>query len=174
MIEQEVSFADFTGGSSGRSPSQYALAEIGPAIAQERGRINRLQEEATAEMAFSLICGRSTDLWSPPQKQREQAIANARYQLNRFRTEPQRRWSGGFSCLGFALIGVPMAIRRRHGEFWGSFFACFLPILVVFYPMLAVTVEQAKVGGLPPVAVWLGNLVLAAWGVWLMRRVMRY
>jgi lipopolysaccharide export system permease protein len=94
--------------------------------------------------------------------------------LHRLKTEPYRRWANGFSCLGFALIGAPMAIRRRHGEFWGSFFVCFLPILLVYYPMLVGCVDWAKDGVIPPATVWLGNFVLAAWGVWLLRRVIRF
>ena len=72
------------------------------------------------------------------------------------------------------LIGAPMAIRLRHAEFLAIFFVCFLPILVVYYPLMAVSVDQAKDGVLPPPAVWLGNVVLALWGVWLLRRVIRY
>jgi hypothetical protein len=40
--------------------------------------------------------------------------------------------------------------------------------------MLIIFVDKAKDGALPPPMVWTGNLVLAAWGVWLMRRVVRY
>jgi hypothetical protein len=36
-----------------------------------------------------------------------------------------------------------MSIRRRHGEFWGSFFICFLPTLLFYYPMLVVSVDFA-------------------------------
>jgi lipopolysaccharide export system permease protein len=72
------------------------------------------------------------------------------------------------------MIGVPMAIRRRQGEFWGSFFACFLPILLVYYPMLVGTVDYAKEGILPPQVVWLGNIMLAGWGIWLMRGVVKH
>jgi len=25
-------------------------------------------------------------------------------------------------------VGAPLAIRRRHGEFWTTFFLCFLPV----------------------------------------------
>jgi lipopolysaccharide export system permease protein len=89
-------------------------------------------------------------------------------------TEPWRRWANGFSCLCFVLIGAPMAIRLRHAEFLAIFFACFLPILVVYYPLMAVSVDQAKDGVFPPPAVWLGNVVLAILGAWMLRRVIRY
>ena len=63
---------------------------------------------------------------------------------------------------------------RRNGNALSSFFLCFLPILLVYYPLLAFGVDQAKSGALPPWIVWLGNAVLAGWGLWLLRRVMRY
>jgi lipopolysaccharide export system permease protein len=67
-----------------------------------------------------------------------------------------------------------MAIRLRHAEILAIFFVCFLPILIVYYPLMVVSVGQAKDGVVPPPAVWLGNVVLALWGFWLLRRVVRY
>jgi hypothetical protein len=34
-------------------------------------------------------------------------------------------------------------------------------------------VSRAKSGAIPPVAVWAGNLLIALWGWWLLRRVVR-
>jgi lipopolysaccharide export system permease protein len=96
------------------------------------------------------------------------------YIHNRLRTEPPRRWASGFSCLSFVMVGGAMAIRLRNSNALSSFFICFLPILVVYYPLLILGVNQAKGGTLPPSAVWLGNLVLGVWALWLLRRVMRY
>ena len=42
-----------------------------------------------------------------------------------------------------------MAIRLRHAEFLAIFFVCFLPILLVYYPLLAVSVDHAKDGAVP-------------------------
>jgi lipopolysaccharide export system permease protein len=67
-----------------------------------------------------------------------------------------------------------MAIRRRHGEFLASFFACFLPILLVYYPLLITGVDRAKAGAWPPYSVWLGNIILAFGGWLLLRKVVRY
>jgi lipopolysaccharide export system permease protein len=72
------------------------------------------------------------------------------------------------------LVGAPLAIRLRNADFLTSFFLCFGPILIVFYPLLAFGVDQAKSGDLPPHAVWIGNVVLAAAGAWIMRKVVRY
>jgi len=67
-----------------------------------------------------------------------------------------------------------MAIRLRNRDFLTSFFLCFSPILVVYYPLLIYGLDGAKNGTIPPIAVWAGNGLLLIWGAWLLRRVMRY
>jgi lipopolysaccharide export system permease protein len=67
-----------------------------------------------------------------------------------------------------------MAIRLRRGEPLSAFFLCFAPILVVYYPLLIFGINGAKNGAVPPISLWAGNLVLFVWGVWLLRKVLRY
>ena len=43
----------------------------------------------------------------------------------------------------------------------------------MYYPLLAVSVDQAKDGVFPPASVWLGNILLSLVGIWLLRRVNR-
>ncbi len=174
-FELPIPLADFGGRKPGkRSPSQYSLREIRPSKIEQVALIDRLQREMTAEVGHSLMMGRSFELSQTNWQSSEIALRIAVSKLHRLQTEPQRRWANGFSCLCFVMIGAPMAIRLRHGEIWGSFFACFLPILLVYYPMLAGCLDLAKDGVLPPQAVWLGNIVLALWGVWLLKRVVRF
>jgi lipopolysaccharide export system permease protein len=175
VLEYPISLEEFNGTSPrNRSPSWYALREIGPAVDQQNALVSRLRQGMTAEAAFALLTGDFDALSDSAWSAHRRALDGAEYRLHRLHTEPWRRWANGFSCLCFVLIGAPMAIRLRHAEFLASFFACFLPILVVYYPLLAVSVGQAKDGTLPPPAVWLGNIVLALWGLWLLRRVIRY
>jgi lipopolysaccharide export system permease protein len=72
------------------------------------------------------------------------------------------------------MVGAPMAIMLRRADFLQIFIICFLPILVVYYPLLAYGVDGAKAGDLPSYAVWLGNVVLAVWSYWAVRRILRY
>ncbi|MEX2316445.1 MAG: LptF/LptG family permease [Pirellulales bacterium] len=174
--EQEILIPfDASGrGARSRSPSNYALAEIKPAIVEQRQRIEQIEKAKTAQAAFAMLTGDFEDLsktaWEPHQR----SLIGAENLLHRFHTEPWRRWANGFSCLCFLLIGAPVAIRLRQSEFIASFFVCFLPILVIYYPLLAVSVDEAKDGAVPPQAVWAGNVVLALAGVWQLRRVVRY
>ena len=165
----------FTGERRGtRSPSNLALWEIGPSKSEAMHKIDQIEQEMTADGSLALMAGHSYELSQTSWREREKKLASTRQLLQRLYTEPHRRWSGGLSCLCFVLIGTPMAIRRRQAEFWGSFFACFLPILVLYYPMLAGTVDFAKSGLVPPPTVWLGNTVLAICGYLLLKNVIKH
>jgi lipopolysaccharide export system permease protein len=174
-FERTFALDEFTGRSrDARTPSHYALSEMGPAKAKQIELIATTRNEMAADAGAALLWGNLRALSQAEWQRREQDLDRQEQWLDRLRTEPYRRWSNGFSCLGFALIGAPWAIRRRHGEFWGNFFICFALIIIVYYPMLVGCVIWAKDGAIPPQAVWLGNVVLALWGVWLMRRVIRF
>jgi lipopolysaccharide export system permease protein len=173
--EQEISLDELTGMSAEtRSPSTYALGEIGAAVAQSAERIEQLNQGMTAQASFGLITGEFYLLADQNWKWHERTLDAAQQRLNRLHLEPWRRWANGFSCLGFVLIGIPVAMWLRFNEFLGTFFICFLPILVVYYPLMAVSVSQAKDGVFPPPTVWIGNFLLGIAGVALLRRVNRH
>ena len=149
--ELPIGFGEFTGQSGqSRSPANYALREIGPKKIEQTHLIEQLEQEMAADAAYALMTGRTYELAETDWEGRRQQVRNAHITEHRFDTEPHRRWANGFSCLCFVMIGVPMAVNRRHGEFWGSFFACFLPILLIYYPMLVGCLDQAKSGSFPP------------------------
>ena len=173
--EHVMSLDELTGAAShNRSPSTFALGEIGPAVEEQYTRLAQTQQAMTASAAFAMITGDFDSLSTSGWRAHEQEVASQENRLHRLHTEPWRRWANGFSCLCFVMIGVPVAVVLRFSDFLASFFACFLPILIVYYPLLAVSVDQAKDGSLPPPVVWAGNLVLALCGCWLLRRVIRY
>lgn len=157
-----------------RSPSDYALAEIGDAKQEEQETIRKVQQDMSTEAAFAMLTGEFDQLSDDAWRSQDRVIRNSENRLNRFYTEPYRRWSNGFSCLAFVAVGIPVAVWLRKGEMLASFFACFLPILLVYYPMLIGTVEAAKKGNLPPQCVWLGNIVLLIVGAYLMRKEVRH
>ena len=174
-FERSFPLDEFTGrGRSDRTPSYYALREIGPALVEQTEEIANVKLEMAADAGAALPGAILARFRNPNGSVARPTCGAASSGSIGCAREPYRRWSNGFSCLGFVLIGAPMAIRRRHGEFWGSFFICFLPILLIYYPMLVGCVDWAKDGVIPPPAVWLGDIVLAIVGAWLMRRVIRF
>jgi lipopolysaccharide export system permease protein len=174
-FEYEMSVEELTGASTkNRSPSNYALSEIKPAIEEQEQVVARIKQANLVQAAFGMLTGDFDSLSTAAWKIHDKEIEAAQARLYRLHTEPWRRWANGFSCLSFVLIGIPVSVKLRFSEFIASFFICFLPILIVYYPLLAVSVDQAKNGVFPPQAVWAGNIVLAIAGIWLMRRVNRY
>lgn len=175
ISEFPISFSEFSGQTTrSRSPSNYALREIGLQKAEQSQEILVLEQEMAADTSNAMMTGRTFELADENWQAKRHQVETARVTLQRFYTEPHRRWANGFSCLCFVMIGAPMAMWRKHGEFWGSFFMCFAPILLIYYPMLVGCLDMAKSGTIPAPAVWLGNLVLAGIGVWLMRRIVRF
>jgi len=160
-------------GGGSESPSEIAMANFPKARADQLAKIDQLEQIAAGKTALGILTGRMEQTTpAAVAADREQAAA-ARSRLNRIIMEPWRRWANGFSCLCFVLVGAPMAIRMRNADFLTSFFLCFLPILIVYYPLFMLGVSRAKAGTLPAPAVWMANVLIAMWGVWLLRRVIR-
>jgi lipopolysaccharide export system permease protein len=156
-----------------KSPSEIAMADFDQEYANQLKSIDTLEQSAAARIGTSILSGR-IDMTRPEVVAYERdVLRDERSRLQRIVMEPWRRWANGFSCLCFAIVGAPMAIRMRNADFLTSFFLCFLPILVVYYPLLMFGIDRVKAGELPPIAVWISNLLVTLWGIWLLRRVVR-
>ena len=174
--EREIPITDASRASSSgpRSPSCTPLRQIAAEVVKQRATIQRCEQEMAAQAAYQMLCGDFDRLTSAEWEGRRGVCDNERTTLYRLLTEPHRRWSAGFSCLCFAWIGAPMAVWLRNRDFLTSFFLCFLPILVVYYPLLMYGIDGAKSGTLPPYSVWGCNALLLVAGAWLLKRVVRY
>ena len=173
--EHVVDFNEFSRkGDEGSGPSNTPMGLLSVEIAKQEQEIVRLEKEAAASTAFALMTGRFEEIGSLSWSNNEKQISSARGNLHRLQTEFPRRWANGASCFCFAFVGAPMAIYRRKGEFLTSFFMVFMPVLLIYYPLLMLSVGRAKNGEWFPATVWLGNVVLVAWGYWILRKVVRY
>ena len=155
-------------------PSWMPLRLIPDKIASQTKNIELYRQDMAVQAAVQLATGDFAGVTSSDWQRRDGTVRSMCDLLSRLYTEPYRRWSQGFSCLLFVWVGAPMAVRLRNGDLLTSFFLCFLPILVVYFPLLFCMVDGAKSGGLPPWSVWAGNFLLFLWGLWLLRRVVRY
>jgi len=163
--EQVIPFSQpSTANPNNLSPAALGTGTIPSQIAWERAHLKRLRKDLADEAG--------EDEAGTLSKRRE--LQHRRLRLLRLQTEPGRRRSNGFSCLCFALIGVAVAMRSRTTDTVTTFFICFLPILLLYYPLLVVGEYVSTKGLLPPQAVWLPNVVLAGLAVVLLRRVNRY
>lgn len=158
---------------SGDSPSNMQLREIPSELVRHRRLLSQRRRELAMRMATQSVTGDMVGITHPRWSMELDRLQHDIYREHRLRAEPWRRWANGFSCLGFLLIGAPLAMVLRRFDFWTNFAICFLPILLLYYPLMMFGVSQTKSGALPPLTVWTGNVVLALIGLWLIRRVHR-
>lgn len=155
-------------------PAYIPMYAIPPAITAAESTIGLQDDTSAAKAALQMLSGDFSGLTNPEWDTVEAVRDRDVQKLHRLQTESYRRWSNGFSCLCFVLVGAPLATRLRHADFLTTFFACFMPILLVYYPLLAFGVDQAKAGRVPSYTVWIGNLLLFGVGAYLVHRVRRY
>jgi len=77
-------------------------------------------------------------------------------------------------CLCFALVGCPIGIWFSKSDYLSAFITCFLPIVIVYYPLMFCMFDLSRAGKIPP---WMGIfnadvLMLFAGGI-LFRRLSR-
>ena len=155
-------------------PSWLPLCAIPHETLREARVVEETDKKYTLEAAYQMLSGDFDELTGGQWAVRRMVANDHRSRLYRLYAEPHRRWSAGFSCLCFVWVGAPMGIWFRNRDFLTNFFLCFLPILIVYYPLLIFTADAAKNGSAPASLAWLGNLCLVAWGSVILRKVVRY
>jgi lipopolysaccharide export system permease protein len=155
------------------SPSQYSISQIPGELARQNGLNNRRREKLATRYSIALGSGRFAGLNDATTNTVNGELAETEKKLSRLKTEPMRRWAQGFGCLAFVWMGVPMALLIRSADYWWTFGVCFIPILMVYYPIFGMTLAFSKDGTWPAYTLWLGNAALILIGTWLMRKVIR-
>ncbi|GAC1465049.1 MAG: LptF/LptG family permease [Isosphaeraceae bacterium] len=95
----------------------------------------------------------------------QEAFVNYGYwgqRLSEFETEKQLRVAQSFSSLIFVLLGAPVGILFARRDFMSAFISCFVPIIILYYPLMLLGVNLGKEDVVPPVlALWGGNVLLS-------------
>lgn len=133
------------------------------------------REHRDAETALALLSGDFDRMLQPDFRVHEYNIATERDEQARLHTEVHSRFSMSVSCLFFVLVGGPFSILQGRKQFLTSFFLCFLPILLIYYPATLLMMNLSKSGTVEPEYVmWLGNAMLLLAGAHLLRKVLRH
>lgn len=88
--------------------------------------------------------------------------------------EVQMRPALALGCLCFVLVGCPVGIWFSKSDYLSAFITCFLPIIVIYYPLLLSGINLAKTRQLhAAVAIWTANGLMLVIGMTLFRRLAR-
>ena len=159
---------------SSKSPSELPMSLLSGERLRQDSRNHAIVGQLAAHTGFSILTSRNENIMGVGGNQMESHLYKSRKRLIRLQTEPWRRWAWGFSCFFFVFVGAPLAMLTKTSDYWSTFGLCFIPTLIVYYPLFIFGLEQAKDGLVPPYGVWLGNVVLALIGTILVTRVRRY
>ncbi len=173
-LEIPLSTAEAKQDISTQRPSELPLRLISSERIRQDQRRHATIGQLAAHTGFAILTSRAEDIAGPPGKQIDRSMKYSQERLTRLQLEPWRRWAEGFSCFFFVFVGAPLAMLLRTSDYWTTFGLCFLPTIVVYYPLFMFGLDQAKHGTVPPYGVWIGNIVLAAVGMILIARVRRH
>ena len=155
-------------------PSDMGLHQISKEQKNTAEQIEEQRRIIAAHRTFGAGMGLVDGWVAGPIADAKKRIRSLQTLQNKLSVEPPRRWATGFCCFFFVWLGAPLAIWMRKSDFFASFFACFVPILILYYPLLAFGLDQAKNGSLPPMCVWTANVVIGFIGLWFLRQIHRY
>ena len=149
-------------------PGHLYLNQIGDAVKKQAEGIDQMTQDDAVSAATQWICGDLVGLTGATWQNRTLELNDAVYRHHRLHVVPHRRWANGFSCLAFAVIGIPVAMKLKAGNFATTFGVCFLPILFIYYPLFMVGLNGAKQMTLPAYGAWLGNVACLLIGGYLL------
>ncbi len=95
--------------------------------------------------------------------------------VSEYETEKQLRSAQAFGTLFFVFLGAPVGIIFAKRDFLSAFISCFMPIIIVYYPLMLLGVNMGKEDVLNPVvSLWAGNVMLCVLAVFALRPVIRH
>jgi lipopolysaccharide export system permease protein len=138
-------------------------------------RLVELEDRRDIEAAMALTLGDFNQFQGREFTRNRLDIESNRSRYIKLRTELHSRFALSFSCFFFVLLGSPFAILQARRQFLTSFLMCFLPILLMYYPIVMLMMNLCKTETVSPVwAMWVGNVLLLAAGLSVLRKVMQH
>jgi lipopolysaccharide export system permease protein len=88
--------------------------------------------------------------------------------------EVHQRPAFALGCLCFVLVGCPVGVWFSKSDFLSAFITCFLPIVIVYYPLMLCAINMAKSSKLfPPSGIWAADALMLFAAAIMYRRLVR-
>lgn len=124
---------------------------------------------------FALTLGEFPHLGDPASGAKLGEAITRRERYHKLNTEIHNRYAMACSCFFFVLVGSPFSILQARRQFLTNFFLCFVPILLVYYPVVLLFVTLSKGAEVDPLwAMWIANGILLIAGGVILRKVLQH
>jgi lipopolysaccharide export system permease protein len=141
----ELSLPKGFGDETHRGPRAMTWQEIDNARLDLDEEIEKVGASQCVNMAQFLLSDVAVDPSGVLDAIRDQ-IHDFRQQQLALDVEQHMRASLSLGCLFFILVGCPVGIWSSRGDYLSSFITCFLPIVVIYYPLMLCGTGYAKEG----------------------------
>jgi lipopolysaccharide export system permease protein len=171
----EMPFPDNKGHNTIKKIQEWTTAELGSEQAKFRNLIAQERKRQAIAAALWIGSGRPQRVnW----KQFQKAFTDYHYweqKCYEYETEKQMRVALSFGSFFFVLLGAPVGVLFARRDFLSAFITCFLPIIILYYPLTLFGVNLGKEGLLnATVALWIGNSVLAVLAGFVWHPIMKH
>lgn len=157
------------------NPRYLSIHENRSRLSDVITNLEQRRAERDVEAALALAVGDFDHLSHSDLNKYDIERADNRITIARFHTAIHDRFARSMSCIFFALIGGPFAILHAKRQFLTCFFMCFVPILLIYYPIALLMINLAKSSAVSPAwAMWVGNTVLLVVAMFILRKVLRH
>lgn len=142
-------------------PRHLSIQQIEERLDEITRQAEEIENQQAIEAAFALGIGNFEEFTQPRFQSYGYELIASESQRHRHKTEMHNRFALSCSCFFFALVGGPFSILKGRRQFLTTFFICFMPILLIYYPIVLLTMTMSKMGTWNPAwAMWAGNAML--------------
>ena len=172
-LAEETRALPLPGGLNRAKPRHMSIETLKQKLHAEELRQRDLEDHRAIKACFLMTTGdfAGWDADEPTSKRSQISVATHA----KLRTEMHSRIAFSSSCFFFVLVGAPLAISQAQRQILTNFLVCFLPIIILYYPLVILCMSQSRAGSVDPAwAMWSGNLLLLLAGAVLLRRCGRH
>jgi lipopolysaccharide export system permease protein len=154
-------------------PRHMSIQTLKSKLAEESRKRTTIEEHRAISAGFRLATGDFAGWFTSESV--DKPLHDSLAARARLRTEMHSRIAFSSSCFFFVLVGAPLAITQARRQVLTNFLTCFLPIILIYYPVVMLCMTQSKTGIVDPAwAMWMGNLILLVAGLSLFHRCCRH
>jgi lipopolysaccharide export system permease protein len=168
-----VEMPDDLAGQGKARPSDMTWTEL----MEARHKIFEEQDRAQGDIAShqtAINVGGAEPHFPEHIRGKREELKNLELRLANIDSEIWQRPAFALGCLCFVLVGCPVGIWFSKSDYLSAFITCFLPIVMVYYPLMLCGINMARSGKiLPFIAIGAADVLMLIAAVIMYRRLAR-